>query len=139
MRLTLLVAALAGLITGAAQGAEDTPPIVGFWYSRGQPQDAREENIDVFYPDGRFVSLFRKYENCEVQWETAQTGKWRLEGTALITIVENTARNENDRTQRYTVELVVQRELHLRHLGTGYVFKARRQDNPRFPICEAGA
>ena len=136
---SILALAFAGLFMTLAHGAEIAPPIAGFWYSRGQPHDSREENIDAFFADGRFVSLFRKYENCQVQWETAHTGTWRLEGKELVTVVEDAARAVGERTQRYAVEHLTPRELHLRHLATGYVFKARRQDNPRFPICEAGA
>ncbi len=135
-------AALLGLLLSFAAGianAADTPQsVVGIWYGRGQPVDEREDFIDHFRADGSFVSFFRKYEKCELQWQFSQTGHWRLEGLTLITNVKTAAGKPVARMERYGVEFTAPRELHVRHIETNYLFRMRRQENYRFPLCEPG-
>lgn len=132
------LALLFSFVAGMSHAADNTSSIVGIWYGRGQPSDEREDFIDHFRADGSFLSIFRKYENCEVQWEFAQTGHWRLEGSTLVANVETAAGQPITRMERYAVEFTAPRELHVRHIETNYLFRMRRQDNYRFPICEPG-
>jgi len=110
--------------------------MVGIWFGSGQPGDPSQMYIDHFNADGAFHNEHRWCRFGKAN-DTAESGRWRMEGNILVIDIAVTGGRQEARTDRYRVNAVDGKVQDYTLLSNNFNYKARKVDS-RFemPPCD---
>lgn len=136
-RIALVLAALLATQPVLAQAqAPLRDRMVGIWFGSGQPGDRSQMYIDHFNADGSFNNQHR-WCRMGKAFDTAESGRWRMEGNILVIDIALTGGRAEPRRDRYRVHAVDAKTQDYTLIENSFNYKARKVDGKfQMPPCD---